>query len=193
MTPDNKAYVFYLGILLLFIGSSFLYTRREKLSQTLQQAMIWGLIFVGAIIAYGFKDVLKSQIYPSQAVQTATGSITLTRARDGHFHAALSVNGRSVDFIIDTGASGVVLSKQDAQRIGIDVKNLNYLGTANTANGAVRIAFIKLGVVKLGNFVDYDVTASVNDGELFGSLLGMDYLNRFSEFKINGDTLTLTR
>jgi aspartyl protease family protein len=50
-----------------------------------------------------------------------------------------------------------------------------------------------LGVVKLGNFVDYDVPASVNDGELFGSLLGMDYLNRFSELRINGNTLTLSR
>jgi len=178
---------------LLFIGGSFLFSRRGKLNQTLQQAMIWGLIFVGAIIAYGFKDVLKAQIYPSQAVQIASDSITLARSRDGHFHADLSVNGHSIDFIIDTGASGVVLSKKDAQSIGIVTGNLNFLGTASTANGQVRTASIKLGVVKLGNFVDYDVPASVNDGELFGSLLGMDYLNRFSEFRINGDTLTLSR
>ncbi len=193
MSPDSKARVFYLLILLIFIGGSYLYSQRGKLSQTLQQAMIWGLIFIGVIISYGFKDVLKAQIYPCPAVQSASNSITLTRARDGHFHGDLSVNGHSVDFIVDTGASGIVLSKKDAQSIGIDVKYLNYLGTANTANGVVDTAFVKLSVVKLGNFVDYDVPAFVNKGELFGSLLGMDYLNRFSEFRINGNTLTLSR
>jgi aspartyl protease family protein len=193
MTGDDKAYLFYLILLLIFISGSFLYSKRESFSQTMQQALIWVLIFVGAITAYGFKDVFMAQIYPSSARINGAGSVTLSRANDGHFYASLNVNGRNVEFVIDTGATAIVLSKKDAETIGINTNNLNYMGQAYTANGVVRTAFVELGVVKLGNITDYDLPASVNGGELFGSLLGMDYLNLFSEFKINGNTLTLTR
>ena len=193
MTTDDKAYVFYLSILLTAIVGSFLYSRRGNLSQTVQQALIWVLIFAGAITAYGFSDVFKAQIFPSSAIQNGTGSVTLSGANDGHFHATIEINGQDIDFVIDTGASAIVLSKNDAKRINIDVDNLNYLGRSETANGTVSTAFVSLGIVKLGDITDYDLPASVNGGELFGSLLGMDYLNLFSEFRINGDKLTLTR
>jgi aspartyl protease family protein len=193
MTTDDKAYAFYLILLLVVVGSSFLFSRRGNLNQTVQQVLIWILIFVGVIIAYGFGDVLKSQLFPSSFVQNGTGSVTLTRANDGHFYATLDVNGRDIEFVIDTGATAIVLSKNDAQHIGIDTNNLNYLGSAQTANGTVSTAFVNLGVVKLGDILDYDLPASVNGGVLSSSLLGMDYLNLFSEFKINGKLLTLTR
>lgn len=193
MSGGDKAYLFYMVILLAGVGGGYFYSRRESLGQTLQQALIWVLIFVGVIISYGFKDVLKTQIFPSSIVQNGAGSVKLTRANDGHFYATLQVNGRDVEFVVDTGASAIVLSKDDAKNIGIDADNLSYLGRAETANGTVSTAFVTLGVVRLGDIVDYNLPASVNGGELFGSLLGMDYLNLFSEFKINGKTLTLTR
>jgi aspartyl protease family protein len=193
MTTDDKAYLFYLLLLLIFICGSFLYSRRESLGQSVQQALIWALIFVGAITAYGFKDVFMAQIYPSSARVNGVGSVTLSRANDGHFYANLNVNGRDIEFVVDTGATAIVLSRTDAEVIGINTNNLNYMGQAYTANGIVKTAFVELGIVRLGNIIDYDLPASVNGGELFGSLLGMDYLNLFSEFKINGDTLTLTR
>lgn len=193
MTTDDKAYAFYLILLLVVVGSSFLYSRRGNLSQTVQQVLIWVLIFVGVIIAYGFGDILKAQLFPSSVVQNGVGSVTLTRARDGHFYATLDINGRDIEFVVDTGASAIVLSKKDAQHIGINTENLNYLGYSQTANGTVSTAFVSLGVVTLGDIVDYDLPASVNGGVLNQSLLGMDYLNLFSEFKINGKVLTLTR
>ncbi len=193
MTGDDKVYIFYMVLLLTFVGGSFLYSRRGKLSQTVQQGLIWGLIFVGTITAYGFKDVFRAQIFPSTAINNGTGSVTLSRANDGHFYANLKINEQYVEFVIDTGASAIVLSKSDAQRVGIETDSLNYLGQANTANGTVSTAFVRLDVVALGNIVDYRLPASVNGGELFGSLLGMDYLNLFSEFIIKGDILTLTR
>ncbi len=193
MSGDDKIHLLYMIILLAFVAGSFLYSRSGKLHQTVQQGMIWGLIFVGVITAYGFKDVFRAQVFPSTAVQNGAGSVTLSRANDGHFYANLKINDRYVEFVIDTGASAIVLSKDDAQRIGIDTDNLNYIGRAATANGTVSTAFVRLGVVALGGIVDYDLPASVNGGDLFGSLLGMDYLNFFSEFRINGDRLTLTR
>ena len=193
MRADDQAYAFYLVLLLIAIAGSFFYTKRGSLSQTVQQALIWVLIFVGVITAYGFKDVFKSQIFPSSAVQVDAQSVSFTRARDGHFYAMLNIDGRDVEFVIDTGASAIVLSKEDAEHIGIDTDNLNYFGRADTANGTVSTAFVDLGIVKLGSFTDYDLPAAVNGGELFGSLLGMDYINLFSEVKISGNRLTLTR
>ena len=193
MSGHDKAYLFYMIILLVGVGGGFLYSRRKNISQSVQQALIWVLIFVGVIIAYGFKDVVRAQIFPSSAAQNGENSVTLSRATDGHFYANLQINERYIEFVIDTGATAIVLSKVDAQRIGIETETLSYLGSAQTANGTVSTAFVRLNVVKLGGIIDYDLPASVNGGELYGSLLGMDYINLFSEFKINGDTLTLTR
>jgi aspartyl protease family protein len=192
MSGNEKAYFFYLLVLLLFIGSGFLYGNRGKLSTHLLQAAVWVLIFAGVIIAYGFSDTLKQQFIPSQAVQNADGFEVL-RARDGHFYLTLQINGKDVKFAVDTGATDIVLSKKDAMAVGVDVTALAYLGRAFTANGTVKTASTVLERVKLGDLVDNKVRASVNDGEMIGSLLGMSYLSRFSEISIRGDRLVLTR
>lgn len=193
MSGDDIAYLSYLSILLFFIGGGFLFNRRRHLSQTLQQVAIWGLIFVGVIIAYGFSDTLRSQLFPSHATQISGGSYTLERQPDGHFYLTLNINSQPVEFIVDTGASQIVLSKEDARKVGLEPDTLAYLGRANTANGVVQTALVVLDLVELGDIADLSVRASVNDGELEGSLLGMTYLSRFQELSIRGNTLTLTR
>lgn len=193
MRGDERAYVFYLVLLLIFVASYFLFNKREKLSTTLQQAAIWGLIFVGVIIAYGFKDVLKRQMFPTEAVVVDSETLAIGRARDGHFYVLLEVNGQDVEFVVDTGASDVVLTFEDARLVGLNPENLNYFGRANTANGIARLAEVSLGIVKLGEFTDYDVPAVVNQGDMLGSLLGMTYLSRFQKIEISGNTLYLTR
>ena len=192
MSGDERAYFFYLLILLLFIGGGFLFGYRQKLSTTLQQAAIWMLIFVGVVIAYGFSDTLKQQIMPSRATQSAQG-FEVQRARDGHFYLTLQVNGKNIPFVVDTGATDIVLSRDDAEKIGIDPESLSYIGRANTANGVVKTATTVLDRIALGDTVDYDVRASVNGGQMDGSLLGMAYLNRFSEISMRGDRLILKR
>lgn len=193
MSGDDRAYIFYLSILLFFIGGSFLFNRRKRLSQTVQQAAIWGLIFVGVILAYGFSDTLQNQLLPSRAVKINAESYTLERQRDGHFYLTLKVNNQPVEFIVDTGASQIVLSKADARKIGFDPESLAYWGRATTANGEVRTASVVLDLVELGDISDHGIKAAVNGGDLDGSLLGMTYLSRFQELSIRGNTLTLTR
>lgn len=192
MSGDERAYFFYLLILLLFIGGGFLFGYRQKLSTTLQQAAIWVLIFVGVVIAYGFSDTLKQQVMPSRATQNAQG-FEVQRARDGHFYLTLQVNGKNIPFVVDTGATDIVLSKSDAEKVGINPDALTYIGRANTANGVVKTATTVLDRIALGDTVDYDVRASVNGGKMDGSLLGMAYLNRFSEISMRGDRLILKR
>jgi aspartyl protease family protein len=103
------------------------------------------------------------------------------------------VNGEPVRFVVDTGATQIVLSKSDARRVGLDVDDLVYLGRAYTANGEVRTAPVKLDTVSIGPIKDSNVRAVVNDGAMEGSLLGMEYLQRFSSVEIGGGKLILTR
>jgi aspartyl protease family protein len=190
--PDTRARLFYLVALLVVVLGFFLYERRERLGRNLRDLAIWGLIFAMVVIAYGFRDTLRSQLFPAAMVQTGD-AIELRRASDGHFHAELEVNGRPLRFMVDTGASDIVLSRRDAERVGIDPSGLSFLGVAQTANGTVATAPVRLGLVRFGGFTDTDVRASVSGGTLDVSLLGMAYLDRFASIEITGDTMRLRR
>jgi aspartyl protease family protein len=193
MTTDDIGRLAYLSLILLAVSIWFFMANRNRLSQSLQQMAIWALIFLGVITAYGFRDIIREQLTPKSTFVLSQNSVVLRRAADGHFQARLEVNGVPVDFIVDTGASEIVLTKRDAERVGLNPERLNYFGRAGTANGTVRTADVRLEVVKLGEITDYSLPASVNDGDLFGSLLGMSYLNLFSEVRISGDEMFLTR
>lgn len=193
MTGDDYGQLAYLVALLLFVGYWVFGSYRQRLSKSLQQLAIWGLIFLGAIVAVGLWDDIRSTVQPVQTVMTDENRIELPRAADGHFHATLDINGQPVKFIVDTGASDLVLTQQDAARIGLDPENLPYFGRAMTANGEVKTAHVRLDEVRFGSFSDRNVAASVNGGEMSGSLLGMSYLNRFTQITIAGNKLILTR
>ena len=191
--PDDQARFFYLAILGLVLASSFLFGQRQRLSKTVRDVAIWALIFVMAMIGYGFRDTLRSALFPSETVLLADGSVALGRGSDGHFHAVLKINGQPVRFLVDTGASDIVLSHRDATKAGIDVDGLNFFGTAQTANGTIRTARVRLGLVEFGGVIETGVGAVVGSGALDTSLLGMDYLDRFSRVEITGDRMILHR
>ncbi|TCL09585.1 aspartyl protease family protein [Shimia isoporae] len=193
MTGDDFGHMAYLMLLLVFVGFWFVGAQRERIGKTLQYAAIWALIFLGAIAAVGLWEDIRSTVKPVQTVLMDEGRIELPRSGDGHFHATLDVNGASIAFVVDTGASDLVLSKQDAVRAGLDPDNLPFFGRAMTANGPVATAPVRLDEVRFGGYTDRNVPASVNDGEMSTSLLGMTYLNRFSQITIAGNKLILTR
>ena len=149
MNGDDTANLIYLGLLGGALSLSYIVASRTNLGKTLQQAGIWVLIFMGAVAVIGIWPEIKNTLTPRQAY-VGDSTIVLPKARDGHYYMTLEVNGVPVDFVIDTGASQVVLSREDAQRIGIDLTSLAYLGTANTANGAVRTASVRLDTVVFG-------------------------------------------
>ena len=193
MNSDDLGSLIYLIVLLAAIGSWVFVQNRQSLGKTAQQLAIWGLIFLGVIAAYGLWEDIRNTVIPQQAVQSDRGQITVPRARDGHYYLSLEVNGTPVTFLVDTGASEIVLTQNDATRLGIDTATLNYFGRAMTANGEVRTARIKLETVALDSIVDQNVAAWVNEGPLEDSLLGMSYLQRFASFEIRNNELILTR
>jgi aspartyl protease family protein len=190
--PDTLARLVYLVVLLAGLGFFSIWGRRG-LGRGLRDLLIWMLILAMVVIAYGFRDVLREELLPAAMVQVAPDIIELRRGSDGHFHAAIEVNGVPVRFMVDTGASDLVLSRRDAARVGIDPASLVYLGRARTANGTVATASVRLGLVEFGGLTDTDVPASVSDGGLDVSLLGMSYLDRFTSIEIAGDRMRLHR
>ncbi len=193
MGTDATLRLVYLALLGLMVAGWFFAQNRQNLSKTLQQAILWFFLFAGGVILYGLKDELRFQTMPKSAIEIDAGRIAIARSTDRHFYATLKVNDVAISFVIDTGATDMVLSAEDARRIGVDPDALAYIGQAQTANGTVRTARIKLKTVRFAGFQDQNVTAWVNDGEMPGSLLGMSYLSLFSRLEIVGDTLILTR
>lgn len=193
LDPDSQARVFYLVLLGAAVAFWAFQHYRNRLSQAMQHAAIWVLIFLAGVLAFGFKDQILLALDDGAARQINDGTVVLNRRNDGHFHATAEVDGVDIRFLVDTGASSVVLSRRDAERLGIDTATLNYLVEVQTANGRTRAARVVLDEVRLGEFVDRDVPALVNEGDLDGSLLGMTYIDRYRSFRMEGDRLFLSR
>jgi aspartyl protease family protein len=191
MTEEMWTRLIYLTLLLAAVGGWLMVEFRQRLGQTLRLLVAWGLIFLGVIAAAGLWNDVRPNLMPRQAVMEG-GAIEVPRADDGHFYLTLVINGTPVRFVADTGASNMVLTIEDAARLGIDPASLVYLGQARTANGTVRTARVTLPQVELGPYVDTDFPAWVNEGEMFGSLLGMEYL-RLYRVEIDGDRMILRR
>ena len=181
----------YLTILGAAIIGWFIAENRQGLGKIARMLIAWVLIFVGVVGAYGLWEDIESELLPRQAVVADGTAISIPRSFDGHFHLTLQINDVPVDFLVDTGATDIVLSLEDATRIGLDPENLAFIGRARTANGDVRTAFVNLDNIVLGPFSHRGIPASVNEGEMPGSLLGMRYLSLFDRIEISGDQMTL--
>ncbi len=184
--------LFYLILLLAVVGGYFLLNNRRRLGQMAQQFLIWVLIIVGLSAGWVlWQDVAGNT--PRQSVIVTGETIEVPRERDGHYYLTVAMDGTPIRFVVDTGATDVVLSQADARAIGLDPDALRYSGIARTANGEVRTARVRIDEVQLGEFTDRDLMAWVNEGPMDISLLGMTYLQRFARIEIARDRLILTR
>ena len=193
MSDWETGRLIYLGIVLLMVGGWFVLQAREGLNKAVQQAVIWALIIVGVTAGVGLWQDIQRDAGHGRITVTQTGQIVVPRSGDGHYYLSTEINGVDVRFVVDTGATDLVLTQDDAARIGLDPDNLIFIGRANTANGQVRTARVTLDTVQLGTTVDRKVRAVVNGGELDQSLLGMGYLQRWGRLEIANNELILTR
>ncbi|EDM71289.1 hypothetical protein RAZWK3B_13749 [Roseobacter sp. AzwK-3b] len=193
MTDFDYARLIYLVLLGGAILMWFFAQNRASFGKLTQQALVWGLIFLGVIAAVGLWDDIRQTVRPTQTILAQDNRIELPRAPDGHYYLTAEINGTPVRFVVDTGASQIVLTRSDAARAGIDTAALAYIGRANTANGTVRTAPVRLDSIAIGPIRDTRVRAVVNEGAMDHSLLGMEYLQTFSSVEIGGGKLVLTR
>ena len=126
------------------------------------------------------------------SASTSAPIITMKADLRGHFMTTGTVNGRTVRFLVDTGASMVALGRSAAARAGIDYANAGRPSQSMTANGLVRTWVVKLDTVQVAGVTLHNVDAAVHESELPVVLLGMSFLNRM-DMRRNGDTLTLRK
>jgi aspartyl protease family protein len=179
-----------LGWLILAGGAGFAAFRSQP-GTALRNIAIWIAIGLVLVLGYSLKDQIGGALMPSAGTEGPGGEMIFQRASDGHFHVEAEVDGTIIRFLVDTGASDVVLTRTDAERLGFDTANLDYTQIYSTANGTVYGAPIRLGALTVGAIRVDDVKASVNSGEMDGSLLGMSFLSRLSGFTVEGDRLIL--
>jgi aspartyl protease family protein len=117
--------------------------------------------------------------------------IVLTAGRNGHFRTLGQINGKSVEFFVDTGASVVSLGQAEADRLGIDYKS-GKPGMARTANGDVPIRLITLNSVRIGDVEVANVEAAVHPNSFGVVLLGNSFLTRF-QMRRENDVMRLER
>lgn len=131
------------------------------------------------------------QHYRGAPPASARQSVTIGADPRGHFFTDATINDQPVRSVVDTGASVVVLSVADADRLGLDWRN-GERGTMQTANGFTSAYRVKLATVKVGSIELHEIDGVVVQQGPGVALLGMSFLNRL-EMKRDGDTMTLTR
>jgi aspartyl protease family protein len=119
------------------------------------------------------------------------GDGVLTAGPGGHFVTGGSINGKAVEFVVDTGATSVSMSQVDAERIGLKYRD-GQRGMANTANGQVPVHRVMLTSVRVGDVQVYNVEALVIPAQMPFVLLGNSFLTRF-QMKRENDIMTLER
>ena len=132
-----------------------------------------------------------SGMAPAVADSLAEAGVSIARSRDGHFWIDAEVNGRQIRFLVDTGASDVVLTREDADSLGILLQPQDYSLIYRTASGTTRAAPVQLDYVSFGTLHLWNVEAAVNQSNMDVSLLGQSFLSRLSGFEVSGNILTL--
>ncbi|WCR57545.1 TIGR02281 family clan AA aspartic protease [Wolbachia endosymbiont of Ctenocephalides felis wCfeJ] len=158
---------------------------------------IWLLIIViTAMFIDSQGDKLRnrflSTFLPYKGRVQNSGSIEFTKSYDGHFYIQAQVNGHDITFLLDTGATDIVLSQKDALYAGLNLKNIQDFKIYETAKGQIKAGVVQIPQVKIGNFLINDVQASVNTYSMSHSLLGMSFL-RYFHFTIRDNKLILYR
>ena len=119
-------------------------------------------------------------------------SLTVEAGRGGHFAVQSRVNGVFTDFMVDTGASVVVLRETDAANAGMHPTPADYTAVVSTANGKVKAAPVKVDRIEVGGISVYDVQAMVLPDDILGNnLLGMAFLSRLKRYEVAGGRLVM--
>jgi aspartyl protease family protein len=197
---DQVGRLIYLLIIGGFAASAMMFLYRGRLGRAFRDALTWLFIMLILTAGYVMRDDLRhvgqrilAAVVPGYGVASADGkTMEFTAGPDGHFFINGEVEGTSIVFIADTGATTVLLSYDDARTVGIDVGRLRFTTPVLTANGQAMAAPYKISKITLGAITRRNVLAMVSQQGMIGtSLLGMSFLGRLSSFEVRGDKLIL--
>ena len=192
---SNVIYILIL-IALLIMG----FSRKEMpIKKIFEFAGLWILLALLALILYSYrfevneiKDRVLSDLFPSKAINKNHEQLVLNIAQDGHYYLNVKIKNQEVRFMIDTGASDMVIDEKIALKLGYDLRNINYNKIFQTANGQSYGASISFDEVDVSGVKFYNVQASITNSDLVIPLLGMSFLQKFYKYEFFRDKLILT-
>lgn len=202
LMDDDFMRMVYLGIIALMLASGVIASQRSA-SVALRNIAIWLAIMLGLVTVWLYKDDagnwgarVMAALIPGSSVslETADGfsEVVLFKSRNGHFEADIAINGTDVDMLVDTGATGIALTFEDAERLGLNPGGLDFNRTVMTANGPAKIAMVRLDRVAVGAIARRGLAAGIAErGKLEQSLLGMSFLGTLSSVTFSGAELRL--
>jgi aspartyl protease family protein len=197
-TTEDWGYLARGVAVLGLVLASVIGARRMKLKDAARNLAIWIGVFGVVVLGVAYRGPLgavamrvRSELIPGYAAPAGDHAMALSEDADGSFHVVGRVNGQPVNFLVDTGASDIVLSPADASRLGIDPATLRFTRPYETANGigqgaAYTAASLEVGKIRLSN-----VAMSINQAPMSTSLLGMTFLKRIDSFEIKDGQLIL--
>ena len=197
-SPFGDPYQVQLVGFLALASTSLLFIREINLKRTARNMLIWSAVAGVLVIGFSFRGELqelglrlRSAVVPGLPVQSGAHEMTVSAGEGGSFHVYGTVNGKQVRFLIDTGASDIVLSPADARRLGVNFDLLNFDRPYGSANGIGHGAAMTLAELSVGPIQLTNVPVSVNGAEMGSSLLGMAFLKRLKSYSFSGDRLVL--
>jgi aspartyl protease family protein len=190
--------------ILVFVGVGVI-VRSMRASEVLQAILFWTMAIVVLVGLYGFRDELGivggrivGALVPGTPIagrlsgETDPNSVVILRNGGGHFGVRAEVDNEPMSLLVDTGATFVTLTPDDAAEIGIDPSTLDFVVPIQTANGTIRAASIRLERIAIGPIERENIPALVAPrGALDESLLGLSFLDKLGGYSISGDRLVL--
>jgi aspartyl protease family protein len=198
LSSGDFASLSYKLVLLVFIASAVVAMFRGRFTRAVTAALLWIAIGLVLLVGYTYRfelrevgDRVLAEIMPGYVVEHGR-SVEVARAYNGDFDISARINGARVSMVLDTGASSVVLTREDAKAAGLPLEVLAYTAVIDTANGRTHAAPVRLDRIAVGGLVERSVDALVaQPGQLKTSLLGMSFLNRLQSWEVRGDRLVL--
>lgn len=202
MANDDFANAAYMGIFGVVIAAGLLGSG-IPLNYMIRNIAIWAVIILALVAGYQYRFELNNiasrvtaGLIPGNAISGSDGNgtdiVSIGQSANGHFQVNAYVDGQRIHFLIDTGASTIVLTQADAQKAGININDLSYSVPISTANGRAMAATVRLPEIRIGNIVRYNLRALIaKDGQLESSLLGMNFMNSLSSYTVKRDHLIM--
>jgi len=196
-TRDFSSLAYKIGLLVFVVGT-VLTLFRDRFTQAITAAALWVAVGLVLVVGYTYRlelhqaaDRVLAELIPGHVISQGR-TVAVARTNGGDFAINAEINGAHVAMVLDTGASSVVLTRDDARAAGLPIEVLNYTVNIDTANGRTRAAPVTLDRLAVGTLVEHSVDALVaQPGQLKTSLLGMSFLNRLQSWEVSGDHLIL--
>ena len=199
LTPSDWTRIIVYGVFGACFATAVPGMFRGRVVAGLASLGLWAAILCTALAGYAYRfelgtvaERVMAVLVPGTVIESGPKEVTVFRRPDGGFTLDTSVGRTRVAFTLDTGASSVVLRWEDALRLKIPVRQLDYDVEVMTANGRGLAAEVTLPSLTIGPLTQTNVKALVEkQGALNENLLGMSYLNKLDSFTVSNDKLVL--